>query len=93
MFDHATADYVNSMPRRLSDPETSIFSVITYEMFSTMDPKAIQQKLASKNVVVTGCPHDVNLKFDSHGLRTLTGSMSTQISITGVYCLLFIDRH
>ena len=60
-------------------------SVITYETLSTMGPDAIQQMFSRKNVVVTGYPRDVNLKFDGHGLRTLTGSMSMQISITGLY--------
>ena len=77
------------MPRRFTDPETSILSVITYESLSKMDPKAIRQKFASKNVVVTGCPRNVDLKFDSHGLRTLTGSISTQIPIAGLYITLF----
>ena len=73
------------MPRRLTDPETSVLSVITYETLLNMDPKAMQTMFASKNVVVTGCPRDASLQFDSNGLRTLTGSMSTQISITGLY--------
>ena len=73
------------MPRRFSDPETSILDAITYKTLLTMDADAIQQMFSQKNVVVTGCPRDVNLKFDSHGLRTLTGSMSTQISITGQF--------
>ncbi|KJA15033.1 hypothetical protein HYPSUDRAFT_149642 [Hypholoma sublateritium FD-334 SS-4] len=81
-FDHATVDYVQGMPRRFTDRETSILSVITYETLSTLGPDAIQEMFSSKNIVVTGCPRDVKLKFDSYGLRTLTGSMSTQISIT-----------
>lgn len=84
LFNHATADYIRGVPRRLSDPETSVLSTITYEALLAMDSQSLQNMFASKNVIVTGCPHDVNLKFDSDGLRTLTGSMSTQISITGM---------
>ena len=84
-FDHATSDYINGMPRRFTDPETSILTVITYAQLSTMDPQALRNILAEKSVVVTGCPRDENLKFDINGLRTLTGSMSTQISITGLF--------
>ena len=79
------------MPRRISDPETFILSTITYEALLAMESQSILNMFASKNVVVTGCPRDVNLKFDSDGLRTLTGSMSTQISITGMYSLSFAD--
>ncbi len=80
-----STDYVQGMPRRFTDPDTSMLSVITYETLSTMGPDAIQQMFSQKNVVVTGYPCDINLKFDALGLRTLTGSMSTQISITGTY--------
>ena len=73
------------MPRRFTDPDASILRVVTYETLKALDPEAVQNMLASKSVVVTGCPRDVNLKFDSQGLRTLTGSMTTQISITGLY--------
>ncbi len=76
------------MPRRFTDPDTSILSVITHDQVKTLDPKALQNMLGSKCVVVTGCPHDASLKFDSHGLRTLTGSMTTQISINGTHFLL-----
>ena len=81
------------MPRRFTDPATSILDVITYKTFITMDADAIQQMFSQKNIVVTGCPRDVNLKFDSHGLRTLTGSMSTQISITGQYMAVLLLLH
>lgn len=85
-FDHATSDYVDDMPRRFSAPETSILQSITYEAFEAMEPREVRQLLASKNVVVTGCPHDKKLKFDMKGMRTLTGSMSTQVSLTGKTC-------
>lgn len=84
-FDHATLDYIDGMPRRFTDPETSILTVISYAKLLTMDPQALRNMFASKNIVVTGCPRDVNLKFDLNGLRTLTGSMSAQISITGLF--------
>lgn len=85
-FDHATSDYVADMPRRITAPDTSIFQTMTYEAFEAMEPQAVRELLASKNVVVTGCPHNTNLKFDVKGLRTITGSMSSQISLTGKTC-------
>lgn len=48
-----------------------------------MDSQAVQELLSKKNVIVTGCPHDADLKFDVSGLRTVTGPMSTPISING----------
>lgn len=48
-----------------------------------MDPSALQEIMGRKHIVVTGIPHDKNVKFDETAMRTLIGSLSSQVSING----------
>ena len=80
-FARMEESHLDGKPLHIADPESSSFEIISHETFQGMSPSAIQGRLRSKNIVVTGCPHP-NIEFNKQGLETLT-SLDRQISIQG----------
>lgn len=75
--------YVKGKPRFITDPENSVFFIISEDYFRRLTDRDIQDILKARHIVVTGRrlpPHG----FDADGLETLTG-LELPISIYGEY--------
>ena len=87
--------YIEGHPPHIADPQNSCLAKLQHQDFSTMSAPDIQNKMRHKQVVVTGLPFDEKMEFDANGLRTVVGSMTAQISITGLsevlYCFWTMD--
>jgi hypothetical protein len=83
------AGYINGLPPHIVDPENSCLAKLRHEDLSVMPAIDIQNKMRHKQVIVTGVPFDETMQFDANGLRTVVGSMTAQISITGLFKLFF----
>jgi hypothetical protein len=85
--------YINDRPPHIADPQNSCLAKLEHQDFSTMSASEIQNKMRHKQVVVTGLPFDEKMQFDANGLRTVVGSMTAQISITGSFELFFFQSN
>ena len=83
--------YINDRPPHIADPQNSCLAKLEHQDFSTMSASDIQNKMRHKQVVVTGLPFDEEMQFNANGLRTVVGSMTAQISITGRFELFFFS--
>ncbi|KAF8874506.1 hypothetical protein CPB84DRAFT_1690089 [Gymnopilus junonius] len=76
-----TSGFINDQPPFLSSPELSLFKLIPYSSFISMDAPTLQGLMSEKHVVVTDIPFNKGRKFDEDAMRTLIGSLSCQVSI------------
>jgi hypothetical protein len=81
-FDRIKEGYVDEQPLHIADPQSSVFDIISFTDFETLSTTQIQDRLRSKNIVVTGCPGPT-VEFDKAGLRTLS-PFDRIISIQGM---------
>jgi hypothetical protein len=82
--------YIEGRPPHIVDPQNSCLAKLHHQDFLTMSASDIQNKMRHKQVVVTGLPFNEKMQFDAKGLRTVVGSMTAQISITGSFELIYI---
>lgn len=85
--------YINGLPPHIADPQNSCLAKLQHKDLSIMPAIDIQNKMRHKQVIVTGLPFDETMQFDANGLRTVVGSMTAQISITGLFKLLFFSAY
>ncbi|KAF8884579.1 hypothetical protein CPB84DRAFT_1850624 [Gymnopilus junonius] len=85
-----TSGFINDQPPFLSSPELSLFKLIPYSSFISMDAPTLQGLMSEKHVVVTDIPFNKGRKFDEDAMRTLIGSLSCQVSINAQNSIGFI---
>lgn len=75
--------YIDSKAPHVSDASHSIIKIIQYPDFVGMTPSSLQDIMKVKHVVVTGWPINKDAKFDESSMRSLVGSLQSQVYING----------
>jgi hypothetical protein len=76
--------YVDGRPKFLTDKANSAYFIIPYSEFVEMSVAVIHERLATKNIVLTGMP-DRGIRFNEQGMKVLGGYLDQPIDIHGMY--------
>jgi hypothetical protein len=76
------AGFQDGLPLHVSNPEKSVFAIMTESAYEKKTVKEIQEIFRHKHIVITEM-RTTPLHFDARGLSTLTG-LSTIADIQGV---------
>lgn len=81
MMKAVEAFYVEGKPRHISCPNTSVFKIITQDVFENMSDNEVQEAIRHQHLIVTERKKP-KYKFDPNGLETLT-TLNNPIIIHG----------
>ena len=86
-FDHIEAGHLHGKPLHITNPEASLFHIISYEEFQALSSQQIQDRLHWKNIVVTGLEVP-DVQFDKAGLQAFC-PMQRTILIQGTNSTIY----